>query len=768
MNTGPRLSLHSPTAHALLVLIAVLFVLLALAIHNAPAPRIETEFGEVTAIIGADRAWALLPGDCVTITWNLPGAETIYVDGQRIVGPGAMEYCPSLRSASPDFDIFAASGDYETVILDIRYVPSEIIRSLAFLAIVSFLVLALYYLWTERICEPIPFSRVQFLSLIAFLILCLLFQTGGLLRIDYLLNTLSRIFSSRAWQAVGLLLSMLVFAPLAAQSLKLGLKNESREDLIAIGTFLLFILLLYLPFGFDSVGHWERWVWRAFLESDQSVISLELVSRSWSIVPEFLATLIDPESFAGYHLVNFFLHWGKLSLLYGILRKLNGTSLFAFLTSLLFMVFPVNPGLMSIRNIHFNANLLSLLAAVFFCLDFINHSGRLRLAVVWLTTLLCIGSYEAGYAIIIVIPLLWWRHSPRWTWRNVNLTVIWYLFPVVKIAFLLLLDLDSRQFYGSALVSNSLEPQQFALDSITYYASIVEGVYRQTFWYGWREALSALSQSAWIVPTIGGLTLTGGVAAYLARSANENMFPSRRQISIGLLSGSLFVLPSIGVLMWFEKYNSDAWRMYIFVPIGAAIALFALILLIASLIKSVHLRKVAVICFCLLAMFPALARLFAQHAFHVNNANNKAKILLQIVEQAPDIDPDAYVILATEMLGTELRAKGLSEFRTGAFLSALRVVYQEMDLKYAFICIVNKRCFLDEYTTQVFHLKQTTDYSNAVLFRLSDDLSVELLAELPPEFGGLSNDSYNPGRLIDTSAPVPPRALTMLASARRD
>ena len=198
------------------------------------------------------------------------------------------------------------------------------------------------------------------------------------------------------------------------------------------------------------------------------------------------------------------------------------------------------------------------------------------------------------------------------------------------------------------------------------------------------------------------------------------------------------------------------------------IALFCLILLIASLIKHARLRVVFIIVVCLIAIFPALARLFAQHAFYVNNANNKAKILIQIVEQAPAIDPDAYMILITELLGTELRAKGVSEFRTGAFLNALRVVYQDPDLKYAFICIIDKRCFLDNYSTQTFHLKQNTDYSNVVLFRLNDDLSVELLRELPPELGGSSNDSYNPDRLIDRSAPIPPRALTMLASARRD
>lgn len=766
MNTAPQLSLRVPTARALLVLIAVLSVLFALAIHNSPAPRIEASFGGASVDIRADRAWALWPGSCVTINWDLARVNSVYVDGHSQVGSGEMTYCPSLKDTSLTFEIAAENGDKQTFSLIIRYLLSDLAKCLSLLAILFLLILALDYLVSERIWAPMRFERTHFLVFMALLIACLLCQTGSAFRIDALLDGLSRVFNSWSWQAFGLLLSGFIFIPLAARTFKRGLQIESREDFIAIGTFLLFMLFLYLPFGFDSVVHWEGWVFRAVLESDQPVVSNELVSRFWVIVPSLLANLIAPESFAGYHLVDALMFWGKMTLFYGILRKLNVDPLFAFLTSLLFISYPVNPSLMSIRDFIMNARLLSLFAAVFFCLDFLEHSGRLRLAGVWLALLLHVGSYEAGYVMIAVIPLLWWRHSPRRTWRNVKLTAIWYLFPIAKIAYLLLLSLDSRRFYGAERISSALEVEQFKLDSVIHYAGIIEDVYRQTFWYSWRDALTALSQSAWIVAAIAVLTLTGVVAAYLARGVNEHMFPSRRQISMGLLSGCLFVLPSIGVLMWIEKYSSDLRRMYIFVPIGAAIALFALILLIASLIKNFRLRKAAVICFCLLVMFPALARLFGQHALHVNRANNKAKILLQIVEQAPAIDPDAYVILATEMLGTELRDRGVSEFRTNAFHSALQVVYQDADLRYAFICIIDKRCFLDEYTSQEFHLHKDLDYSNVVLFRLRDDLSVELLRELPPELGGEVNDSYSPERLIDSSAPIPSRAFTMLSSAR--
>ena len=767
MSTGPPFSIPWRTAHALLALNAVLLALLALAIHNTPPPHMKSAFGGATVDIRADRPWVLHPGSCVTVAWDTAGTKTIHVDGSSKSHSGTLPYCPSLLAASLTFQITAANGDQQSFTPHLRYLPLEMNKCISLLAVFLLLALALHFLVTVRICAPIRFELAHLLAGLALLTACLLCQTVSAFRIDSLLEGVSRVFSHTAWQWFGLLLAGLVFLPLAGQALQTGLKKRSRADFVVVAAFFLFVLLLYLPFGFDSVGHWEEWVLRSHMEREIHGVRNEMVSRFWIMVPNILASLLDPESFVGHHLVNYLFFWGNLVLFYGILRKLHVHPLFAFLTTILFLVYPVNTNLMSLRNFPMNGRVLALLAAVFFCLEFVAQPSRWRLAGIWLATLLNIGSYESGYAIIAIIPLLWWWRSPRWTWRNVNVTVIWYLFPIAKIVFILLLLLDSRQFYGSEMVSEPGGSQQIVLGSVAYYAGMIEGIYRQTFWYGWRDALSALSQSAWIAPTLAALALTGGVAAYLARSVNPKTFPSRRQMIFGLLAGALFVLPAVGVLMWFNKYNTDMWRRYMFVPVGGAIAFMSLALLISSLFVKSRLRKVVVICICLTAMFPAIARLFAQHAFHVNNANNKAKILLQIVEQAPAIDSDAYVILLTDLLGTELRARGVSEFRTGALRSALRVLYQDPNLDYVFICIIDKRCFLDDYATQEFHLQQSTDFSDVVLFRLDEDLTVELLRELPPELSREQNHGYKPERLIDTSAPLPPRAHTMLASARR-
>ncbi len=77
-------------------------------------------------------------------------------------------------------------------------------------------------------------------------------------------------------------------------------------------------------------------------------------------------------------------------------------------------------------------------------------------------------------------------------------------------------------------------------------------------------------------------------------------------------------------------------------------------------------------------------------------------------------------------------------------------------------------CNRSDFDLKAYDIREVvTDTSKLILFLLRDDFTVELLHELPAELGIEDADNYDVGRLIDTSAPIPPRALTMLASARR-
>ena len=742
----------------------VLLVIFVLAVSRILAPQIDSEFGGATVHLSADRALIVLPGECALLKWDVEGIQSIYLNGKGKIGRGEQSYCPTGLSISPQFKITAADGSYQTFTLGVFSID------LAFIAlylIFVLMILAVFYLVTVRLDQPpSPKSFAILCSLFAVVALMMAFS-GHMAFINLSLDFLKKVFRDPRWQLSGVVLALVIYAPLVFQCVRKGLDRDKRHDLIVIVGFLVLVFLLFLPAGFDSIGHWEAWPFRAYLEGRPSKTGIELVSRFWVLVPHALAMHINRGSFAGYHILNLLMFWGQLIFLYGIFRKLKVAPLFAFLTVILFLVYPVNSRLMSLRSFGMTFSKLSLLAAVYLALEIRNNPSRLNLLGVFLALLLNVGSNEIAYAVIAVIPLLWWWRNPRLTWTKVNLSVIWYLAPMLKVVYLLLLELSDRQYYGSFMLNNTTRSAGFPFDSISYYLEIVGNLFRRTFVLGWQEAVSALSQNSWLVPITAMLVLTGAITAILVYDTDKLVYPSRRQLAVAFISGLLFILPAIGVLMWLEKYNRDPWRMYVYVPVGAAIAVSSLILLLALSFQSVRIRRVVVVGLHLLIMLPALARLFHQQAHYVDNANAKAKILLQIVEQAPAFEPDAQLILMTEMPGSELRRKGVGELRTNMLDGAAFILYGEVRPLAAYLCVLGRPCSKDDIDIRRGHLEDTTDFSDIVLFRLHDDLSVELLRELPSELGGSDIDTYNPDRLIDTSAPIPPRALTMLATARR-
>ncbi len=763
MSLNMRLSTRTLKGILLLGLMLAVFTLFVYAILRAPVPWIETEFGGAAIDISADRGWTLLPGDCVTIQWEVEGIKSIYIDNEGEPGWGEKAFCPTAAVVNIlEIGITAQDGTRRIFQFDVVYLPNFIVYLLGFVGAASTVALALYYVWHHHLDNPFPLWRMS-IAVLALILMGGLLQLSDSNLVAGVLSALRSLFVHPYWQLFGVILAGLIYLPLIVQAARRNLKNKSKSDLIVIGGFLMFILLLYLPFGFESIGHWEEWVVRAYLEGRPSKTETELVSRFWILVPQTLAYIIDSESFLGYHLVNFLIFWGKLVLLYGILRQFKIVRLYAFLMTILFMVYPVNSGLMSLRSLSMQFSMISLLAAVYLVLDYQKHPTRLRLLGIWLALILNVASSESAYAMILVIPLLWWLGSRAMTWKNFNLTVIWYLFPACKAAYLLLLLSANQSFYRDDVF---LDSPGAVSDVFAMVIPNLVDVYRNTFVGGWREAWAATGQNTYMILTAAMLALVGGIALYLSRAKGADAFPSVRQIGIWLVGGLLLIMPAVGVLIWIERYNSDPWRMYFYVPVAAAMVVFSLIVLLAAPIAKSRYRNVILIILCLILMFPASSRLILQHEHFVNAANIKAQVLASIMEQAPQIDSAAQVILLTDMSITDLRANNMSEFKNNMLDSAFYVLYQDERPRFAFLCRINRyrRCHTDDIELTEFHLQQDTSYRDTILLRLYDDGSVKLLHELPKELDFAGSD-YDPNRLYNPDAPLPPRAATMLGLA---
>lgn len=566
--------------------------------------------------------------------------------------------------------------------------------------------------------------------------------------------------------SLGILLGLLIYGPLLARHLRDCRKRSARADAVSILGCFFMVFILYLPFGFDSSGHWEEWIVHGYTEGGTlSFYATEAVSRPFVMVPHTLAYLISSESFIGYHLVNFMQYAGRMALLYIILRQLGASPLYAFLAAILFMVYPVNDNLMTLRRLPKNFSVLTLLLATALFLDYCQNPRRLTLLGIWLALLFSVNSNETGYAVVLIVPLLLWARERRLSWRLVNLSAIWYIVPAFKLMSVALLLALGRDFYQSGLISAGA-----SAESATIFDTVIEVlsiVYPQTFVHGWRDAFDSLQMNMWWLPTLVILAGVGLIAWFHIREEEAITRLTARQIGVSLASGLLLIIAAVGVLMWIPLYREDPWRMYLFVPIGAAIAVFSLILLLASPIRDNRLRNTAVAGLCLALLLPTVSRLMLQHNRFVDSAYAKARILHQIIEIAPAIAPGTQVVLLTAYNHIELGERDIKEFIADDMLnSALHVLYQDRAPEVAYTCHTMQYCGEFNGDETIFSPGAPGDLlGRTLVFALDSDYSVELVED-PGVLLGLDVAApYDASALYEAAAPHPPRAATMLSAA---
>ena len=193
----------------------------------------------------------------------MEGIKSIYIDGQGKIGWGEMAFCPTFDHVSPKIDITSQNGAARVFTLDIYFLPTELLICLLFVAIILPFALALYYFRSHQLDKPLPIRVSLLLALAVAVIGCLLAFATGIFSVRQVLRSVGDLFGNPSWQLFGLVLAGIVYIPLLVQSVRRGIKAESAwQDFLIIAGFFVFLLLLYLPFGFESIGHWEEWVYQ--------------------------------------------------------------------------------------------------------------------------------------------------------------------------------------------------------------------------------------------------------------------------------------------------------------------------------------------------------------------------------------------------------------------------------------------------------------------------------------------------------------------------
>ena len=130
------MSLRWSTSRWRWLLLALLAILVLLLLTGSPQPAPERR-GSVwcskgaTVEITADKAWSILPGDCIEIIWQLEGIKSLYIDGEGKIGWGEMKLLSVLRK--PPAPSFASPRKMKQILTRINagyayFLPAELLQ----------------------------------------------------------------------------------------------------------------------------------------------------------------------------------------------------------------------------------------------------------------------------------------------------------------------------------------------------------------------------------------------------------------------------------------------------------------------------------------------------------------------------------------------------------------------------------------------------------------------------------------------------------------
>ncbi len=420
-----------------------------------------------------------------------------------------------------------------------------------------------------------------------------------------------------------------------------------------IGMFIL-VLLLWLPFNLKTTGLIEEWGITTALDRGQQLFFVTPASdlavargRPLEMLPFALSYTLDHNSFTYYNIFMILFFFGKIVFAYWLMLEfLPGYKLLAFIISVLFVIYPADTGLFTLRTIHIHSAVLTYLIATYLLVlsrKLANRSKWLALVGTAFFLLVSLWQYPSTIPIIIVTPVLLLYFS-RPNRRFLISTAIWYGAAAVALLY-------STWAIHQTVASNSYD-QQF-LQQITFSLTELKNMLMATLmayqrqFSSWAVAAGKMNYLLIFWPfVLGGVVVTSGVGYWLLhQQPKTELLPKLTPNRYLLLVVSGFILFGVGIALYVvvPDLRFTDFRAYYVAALGSALVVSLILYLISSLSQRYH----QLIFLGLSLPFVALALLNALQ-LQQHNANfslEQQAILQDMVQQAPQIKPDTFIVV---------------------------------------------------------------------------------------------------------------------------
>jgi hypothetical protein len=520
---------------------------------------------------------------------------------------------------------------------------------------------------------------------------------------------------------------------------------ENRQYLVVGMIFVLIAFGIWLPFGFNSAGHFEIWTIKRYLMfGPPDHIASEMVTRLSARIPHTVAHLINPYGFDGHHILHFISFVGKGVFLFAILKKFNVENLLAFSIAIIFMIYPSGTEVMSVRSHAHIVRVSMFLLAVYSFLTYVIEPGRLKLLSFLVAMYFTITSVEYVIFLILPFPILLFYFEKRLTHRFYNLSIIWYTIPSMYICYYYIISRFTKVYGSQFLKYDSL------LDElVASLLAIARGTYILLF-EGWVITFPSSVSFSYLVIAVGITTLVFVAGFQLIRNRDASGFVNYR---INILTGIVVILGSIALFSIIPEYRESDWRIHTYGSLGASIITVSVLRQITNQISNKSSGQLVFLC--LVSIFFGLAYNHAihQYEYYWNSAQTKVNFL-EFTRYYESVSSEPTWVFMTELTEDELKGK-LEHFsnewlRNAALEVSNRSKAISKNTYFCYMALGN--CQFDaiglRYKANLNSIAPDilVPYDQIVLFEIKPDLTARLLETLPENIKQLPNaeELYQP------------------------
>ncbi len=419
-----------------------------------------------------------------------------------------------------------------------------------------------------------------------------------------------------------------------------------------IGMFLL-ALLMWLPFGFKSTGLIEELGINELLDKGEQLFFVTPTSpmsfvrtRPLQMFTFSLAYALDHNSYLFYNILMMLFLFGKMVIAYWLVQQfLPGKKVLAFVTGVLFALYPSDTGLFALRTIHIHCATLAYLIAVYLLVQFSKQQGRKSgLALIGAVSFLIFSLWQYQIALVaaIVTPLLmlYFMRLNRRFWIG---TGVWY---VSMLAVLLYALWANGQSTVTSYEGSLLPLAQLNLDGFIYMLkALAIGYQRQV--NGWATIFNRV-QDLRLYGTyiLAGLAISAGIGAYLTwqqRTENNQQPVSWRRYALLFVGAMAWFAIGVATYLPIPSHRFQDFRIYLLSIFGSAFLLTLILYLLSRLFK--RYRETVFVLFTLPFIALALLNAFHEQQYYADYSLIQQRILQQVVAQAPKIKPGTPVVI---------------------------------------------------------------------------------------------------------------------------